>query len=158
MSYDLMVFEPEAAPKDHVEFMTWYFTQTKWGEGHSYGDPAVCSKRLRAWFEDMIRTFPPLNGVFAEEELPADEASASDYSVGKEMIYIAFAWSKADLAYKTTFELAAKHGLGFFNVSSGEQEVWLPGAGALVLAHRKGPPSLSARIRSFFSGRKSSGG
>jgi hypothetical protein len=67
--------------------------------------------RLRAWFLDVIRLFPPLNGDFAEEELPEDEATAADYSIGTQMIYIAFAWSKAELAYQTTLDLAAKHDL-----------------------------------------------
>jgi hypothetical protein len=39
----------------------------------------------------VIRFFPPLNGVFAEKELPEDEATAADYSIGKQMIYITFA-------------------------------------------------------------------
>jgi hypothetical protein len=43
MSYDLMVFEPEAAPKEHDRFLEWYGVQTKWSEGHSYGDPAITS-------------------------------------------------------------------------------------------------------------------
>jgi hypothetical protein len=57
--------------------------------------------------------------------------------VGKSVIYCAFAWSKAELAYDTVFELAQKHGVGFFNVSSGNEEVWLPSKGALNLAHSK---------------------
>jgi len=109
MSYDLMVFEPEAAPKDYYGFLGWCAEQTKWNEGHSYNDPSVTSARLRAWFLDVIRLFPPLNGVFAEKELPEDEVTAADYSIGTQMIYIAFAWSNAELAYQTTLDLAAKH-------------------------------------------------
>lgn len=33
MSFDLMVFEPDAAPKDHDAFMKWYFKLTKWTDG-----------------------------------------------------------------------------------------------------------------------------
>jgi hypothetical protein len=47
MSYDLMVFEPEAAPKDHDAFMEWYVNLTKWNDG-PYDDPAQTSARLRA--------------------------------------------------------------------------------------------------------------
>jgi len=73
MSYDLMVFETGAAPKEHKGFIEWYFRQTKWSEGHSYNDPGVASARLQAWFSDMILAFPPLNGPLAKEELPDDE-------------------------------------------------------------------------------------
>ena len=73
----------------------------------------------------------------AKEELPVDEASATDYSIGKQMIYGCFAWSKAAEAYEAAFELAGKHGVGFFNVSSAGEEVWLPEHGRLVLAHSK---------------------
>jgi hypothetical protein len=128
MSYDLMVFEREAAPKDHSGLLEWYEEQTKWNEGHSYNDPSVTSARLRAWFLEVIRFFPPLNGV-------------ADYSIGRQMIYTAFAWSKAELAYQTTLDLAAKHDLGFFNVSSQDEEVWLPTEGRLILVHQRGTTS-----------------
>lgn len=47
------------------------------------------------------------------------------------------AWSKAAEAYEAVFNLAAKHGVGVFNVSSVGEEVWLPEHGKLVLAHGK---------------------
>jgi hypothetical protein len=84
MSYDLMVFEPEAAPKQHEEFLAWYTEQTESAEGVTDGDPSIASARLRDWFSEMIKTFPPLNGPFAGEELPVDEASATDYEIRKE--------------------------------------------------------------------------
>jgi hypothetical protein len=59
MSDDLMVFEPEAAPKDHDAFMEWYLNLTKWNEG-PYDDPARTSARLRAWVQEMRRMFPEL--------------------------------------------------------------------------------------------------
>jgi hypothetical protein len=99
----------------------------------------------------VIRIFPPLNGAFAEEELPEDEASAADYSIGAQMIYIAFAWSNAESAYQTTLDLAAKHDLGFFNISSQDEEVWLPAKGRLILAHQRGTTSWLKRVRGLFS-------
>ena len=121
-----MVFESNAAPASHAQFMDWYEQQTQWAEGHSYDDPEVSTTKLRAWFMEIIQSFPPLNGPLSQDDLPEDEASATDYSVGKSVIYCAFAWSKAELAYETVFELAQEHGVGFFNVSSGNEEVWLP--------------------------------
>jgi hypothetical protein len=151
MSYDLMVFETGAAPKEHKGFIEWYFRQTKWSEGHSYNDPGVASARLQAWFSDMILAFPPLNGPLAKEELPDDEGTASDYSIGRQFIYIGFAWSKAEAAYQAVVSLAAKHQLGFFDVSSSEEEVWLPGKSSLTLAHKKNPPTLLGRIKRLLS-------
>ena len=59
----------------------------------------------------------------------------TDYSVGRTAIYACFAWSKAEAAYATVVRLAAKHGVGFFNVSSSKSEVWLPdGKGGMSLA------------------------
>jgi hypothetical protein len=83
-----------------------------------------------------------LNGPLAEEELPEDEPTATDYAIGKKVIYVAFAWSKAELAYQTTLSIAAKHNLGFFDVSSKDEEVWLPAAGRLMLAHQRRSPGL----------------
>ncbi len=145
-----MVFEPEAAPRNHQSFLDWFHKQTKWTEGHSYGDPAVTSARLRAWYLDIIARYPPLNGVLAEEELPEDEASATDYSIGSQIVYAAFAWSKVDEAYKTVFELAAKHQVGFFNVSSDDEEVWLPNESGLTMAHARARPSFLKRLRQLF--------
>jgi hypothetical protein len=137
VSYDLMVFESNAAPASHAQFMDWYHSQTQWAEGHRYDDPAVSADKLRAWFMEIIQSFPPLNGPLSQDDLPEDEASATDYSVGKSAIYCAFAWSKAEQAYRTVFELAQKHGVGFFNVSSGDEDVWLPSNDKLNLAHSK---------------------
>jgi hypothetical protein len=72
MSYDLMVFEPEAAPKNHDGFMEWYFGLTKWNDG-PYDDPARTSARLRAWVKEMQRTFPDINSPQAEIHLQDDE-------------------------------------------------------------------------------------
>jgi hypothetical protein len=132
-----MVFEPSAAPASHAQFMEWYEQQTEWAEAHSYDDPAVSTAKLRAWFMEIIRSFPPLNGPLSQDDLPEDEASATDYSVGKSVIYCCFAWSKAEVAYDTVFELAEKHDVGFFNVSSGAEEVWLPLKGKLSCTHSK---------------------
>jgi hypothetical protein len=48
MSYDLMVFSKEAAPKTKPEFMAWYDTQVKWAEEHGYNDSAITTPELQA--------------------------------------------------------------------------------------------------------------
>ncbi len=141
MSYDLMVFEPEAAPLDYESFLTWYHDQTEWSEDHGYDNPEVLSPRLLAWFMDMIRTFPAMNGPYAPSSDPEDDAATADYCSGKSIIYVAFAWSKAEAAYSAVFDLARRHGVGFFDASGSDGRVYLPdGQGELKLMFSK-PPS-----------------
>ena len=92
----------------------------------------------RAWFEDIIRIFPPMNGPYAILQLPENEASSTDYAIGADFIYASFAWSKAEPAYMTVARLAEKHQLGLFNASSSGEEVWVPKDGRMTLAHDKG--------------------
>lgn len=136
MSYDLMVFAVEAAPKDRAAFLEWYEGHTEWEEDHSYDNPDVSAPALKAWFLEMIQSWPAMNGPFSSEDFPEDDSTVTDYSVGREVIYAAFAWSKAEPAYDAVVALAAKHGVGFFNASSDGAQVWLPdGKGGLQLAH-----------------------
>jgi hypothetical protein len=151
MSYDLMVFEPDAVPASHAEFLDWYAGQTKWGEDHGYDDPALSSASLRAWFADMIEIFPPMHGRFARERGAEDGASSSDYAIGADFIYVSFAWSEEEAAYMTMARLAEKHHLGLFNASSSGEEVWLPMDGRMTLAHDKSPPTLVGRIKDLLN-------
>ena len=125
MSYDLMVFEPTAAPRDRSGFLSWYDEQTQWAEGHGYDDPAVSSPLLRAWFLEMIESFPAMNGPYASGDI--DDPKVTDYSVGKDVIYVAFAWSQVDPAFKTMAAVAKKHGLGFYDVSAEDGAIVFPG-------------------------------
>lgn len=121
-----MVFETTRAPAESEAFEAWYREQSQWAEDHEYNDPGVSSDALRSWMMDMIQIFPAMNGPLAPEDDPEDDALLTDYCVGRDVIYVAFAWSKAELAYPTMFELAARHGVGFFNVSSSAGEIWRP--------------------------------
>ncbi|MES3022883.1 MAG: hypothetical protein V4857_15020 [Pseudomonadota bacterium] len=128
MSYDLMVFAPEAcAAKKREPFLDWYDAQTEWAEGHSYDDPALCAPALRDFYTALAVDFPPLKD-------DADEGT--DYTIGKSLIYISFAWDKVDEAHAAVFRLAGEHKLGFFDASSDLAETWLPdGKGGLYIAH-----------------------
>lgn len=133
LSYDLAVFDPEVAPRDRDEFRAWWEKQSEWQEPHSYDDPTVSAARLRSWFMEMISPFPQMNGPFASKDF---DSAVTDYSVGKSVIYAAFAWSKAEQAYTTMLRLAGKHGVGFYDVSGEEGEVWLPdGKGGMTVQH-----------------------
>jgi len=126
MCYDLAVFDPAAAPHDKAEFLVWYYQKADWSESHDYNDPAVSTATLRAWFLEMITEFPMMNGPYAADPLDPDDSRVTDYSVGQAMIYVAFRWSQAEVAYETMFRLAAKHGVGLFDVSSADGKVWRP--------------------------------
>jgi len=120
-----MVFNKKAAPHSKPEFMNWYNEQTKWTEKHSYDDPAITTRELSDWFMEMKDTFPPLNGPFSNDE-NIDGDNVTDYSIGKNIIYVAFAWLVAEEAYKKVLSLALKHGVGFFDVSSDDGEIFFP--------------------------------
>jgi hypothetical protein len=125
MSYDLMVFAPEAAPRDCEAFLAWYGQQTEWSEMHSYDDPVVATPGLRAWFAEIVEQFPPMNGHLASDD--PDDPCVTDYSVGKNVIYAAFAWSQAGAARRAVVAAAAKHRVGFFDVSSDDPAIVFPG-------------------------------
>lgn len=126
MSYDLMVFDPDQAPRGRAEFLDWYNKQTEWGEDHDYNDPEVTTPALKAWFFDMIEEYPALNGPYATGDV--DDPNIADYSFGYAIIYVGFGWPEADRARKRTFETAKKHRVGFFDVSSRDGGVWVPTA------------------------------
>ena len=67
-------------------------------------------------------------------------------------MYAGFAWPKAIAAAGEAERLAKLHGVGFFDVSSNGEEVWLPVNGTLKLAHRK-KRSFLERLRLTLRGR-----
>jgi len=123
VSFDLMVFDAAVAPRSRTAFIGWYEKQTEWQESHGYNNPEIPAPALRAWFRSIIRMFPPMNGPLASDDL--DNPRVTDYSLGRSVIYGAFAWSQAEAARKLAKELAARHGVGFFDVSA-EGDIWCP--------------------------------
>lgn len=137
MSYDLMVFEPAAAPLDRPGFLDWYRRVTAWEGTHDHSDPANASARLRGWYGDMITRFPAMNGPDAVREGDAafDTLWVTDYCITANAIYMAFASSVSGYAYDMTRDLAMKHGLGFHDVSGAKGAVWLPSGASYSIAH-----------------------
>ena len=136
MSYDLALFDPAVAPKDRAEFLAWFEEQVQWDKGHDFESPGIASPVVHACFLALIEKFPAMNGPFAKEDLPDDEGTLADYFFAPALLYITFAWSKAQEAYETTKQAAEQCRAGFFNVSSNTSDVWLPDStGSLVLAH-----------------------
>ena len=137
MSYDLMVFEKSKAPTSKKEFILWYEKQVEWSEEHDYKTISVSSPALQNWFMEMKNTFPPMDGEYAPapDLLDEDENLEShtvDYCIGRDVIYVAFAWSVADEAYKLMRSLAQKHNVGFFDVSTDNGDIILPDGTMIV--------------------------
>ena len=114
------------APQKRKEFLVWYDKETEWSEEHGYDDPAVTSPALRNWYEEMIKTFPNMDSPDAEVEDDDAEAHLTEYSIGHNVIYAAFAWSVAEEAYEKVKALAQKHGVGFYDVSNDDGDIILP--------------------------------
>lgn len=124
MSFDLMVFDAQAAPRDRAAFLAWYDQQTVWPAGTDCNDPDVPGPGLRAWFREMIETFPPMNGPLADRDNTSDQVT--DYTLAPTSIYAGFRWSEAENARLMAMELAEKYELGFFDLSRPDPEIWVP--------------------------------
>lgn len=135
MSYDLMVFNPEAAPSGHAEFLDWYDKQMQWDGGRPADKLARIAPALRAWFDEMTRQYPAIHGEPRADESAGGAFVLTDYTIGQDIIYASFPAGRANPAYKHMFALAGRHRIGFFDASSRKGEVWLPdGSDGLTLA------------------------
>lgn len=127
MSYDLMVFDPGAAPPSKEAFLAWYHELTEWKDERDYDDPAGCSESLRAWYFEMLREYPALNGPHAGGMQIPDDPKRTDYCLAGAAIYACFRWSQARPARVRVIELAKKHRVGFFDVGNEPTTIWRPG-------------------------------
>lgn len=84
---------------------------------------------MQRFYEELVQTFPSMNvddDVFEAMEKAGTDNRLTEYSLGKEVIYAAFAWSVAEEAYNMMRELAMKHNVGFFDVSGSDGEIIRP--------------------------------
>jgi hypothetical protein len=121
MSYDLVAFEPNSALDDRDSYMKWFKQEMQSAESY---DPDVLTPKLRAWFHEMRKTFPPMNGPLASDDV--DDPNLTEYGLGRSVIYASFSWSRAQAAYERATKLAAMHGVGFYDISSTSGDIWLP--------------------------------
>jgi hypothetical protein len=126
MSYDLLAFDPNVAPRDREAFKEWWAVQAQWGEDHGYNDPSVTTPELQRFYGLMTSDFQDIGSLSDEEDVGS---RTSDYSIGKSVIYVAFPWPEADLAYNKFRESAVQSGVGFYEVSTdqGMEELFFPG-------------------------------
>ena len=72
LSYDLMVFDPDAAQTDRDAFLVWLKSQDDEDETFDPARSDFSKPRLRPWLEDMLRTFPAMNGQHAAADQDVD--------------------------------------------------------------------------------------
>lgn len=125
-----MVFKKEAAPKERKAFLQWYDEQVEFLESSNHIDCTSCSIDLQEWFKDMKLIFQPINGPFI---IDVNDEKRASYCLGKQAIYVTFSWSVADFARTNVMKFAKIHGLGFFDISSPEGDIWFPRKGKLVV-------------------------
>lgn len=117
--------------------MEWYQQQTQWKESHSHDNADLTTPDLQAWYREMLSQYPAMNGPDASDDV--DNPKMTDYSISKSIIYAAFQWSEAGKALNTVFHLAAKYGVGFFDVSAEDGGVWVPmPSGEYTCVHGEG--------------------
>lgn len=122
VSFYVLVFNTSSASDE--EFMGWWDVQSRWALGHDYNDPEVLEPQARALFEDLLLSFPAMNGPRAYQATPEllfrrdlDEL-VTDYSLAPDFVYAAFSWSQADAAAHLVSDLAARHGMAVAWVSA----------------------------------------
>ena len=118
MSYDLVVFNPETAPKNKEDFKTWFDKQIDLADNRSYSDLEFINKNLESCFLEIVKSFPALNGPYSNNDI--DQENMTDYDVSENIICASFPWSSSDQAYNNTKQLAEKHNVGFYDVSGNE--------------------------------------
>ena len=120
MSYDIAVFDATAAPMDEEQFVIWFEQQ-----GAHEDDPDEGTIALRNWFTDFSSRYPALNGPYADE----DDGDTT-YRFGKTITIAQCPDDKSEKAADTGRQLAAKHGVGFYNENSGEERLFFPKGGS----------------------------
>lgn len=127
MSYDLVVFDPDAAPKDHDAFLAWFDSHTE-AEPFDTIRSEFSTPKLRLWLEELLKTFPAMNGYYAAADQDVDDPHLTDYGIDCSHINACFAWSLAESAYNAVMSLAEKHGIGVYEISDPEGKIWRPGS------------------------------
>jgi hypothetical protein len=127
LSYDLLVFDPAAVPIDREAFLAWYDSRDMEAELFDPTQSEFSTPNLRSWLDDMLQTFPALNGPYSKIDQDWDDPHFTEYDINKTNIYACFAWSLAESAYNAVLSLAEKHRVAVFDVSGSEGRVWYPG-------------------------------
>lgn len=135
MSFNLFVFERRESIRTSLDVCAYMEEFTKYEEDRDYTSLEGCSDTIIKWATKMFERFPPMNGdhapsdevAFATEE---SEAHLTDYSLGNNGVYCAFAWSVAEEALEYVCSFAEEFNVGIFDVQS-SKGIYAPGIEAL---------------------------
>lgn len=172
MSFDLLVFDPGLAPAKDKEFDEWYKSLVRWDRPEDNFTPRTSSPPLQTFFEHLSKTFPPMgwSDIGAHKPVPEerilarlighlfrwkpqpegarelhedfDEACFTDYSFGKDAIYICFAWSVSEQALHATIDAALKSHVGFYYVSANNARPLCKRRDLLAFKNQISPPPV----------------
>ncbi|MEM9022747.1 MAG: hypothetical protein AAGB22_03335 [Bacteroidota bacterium] len=116
MSYEIAVFQPEAAPTTKRAFLAWYREQSQWPADVPHDDTEHTTPALRAWHADMAEAMPAATGA-SEAEVGS---LFTEYRIGPNLIFARFDWQLAERAYQVSIGLSLHHGVGFYDASGGD--------------------------------------
>ena len=71
MSYDILIFEPDAVTDE--DFPQWWEQVSRWEEPRDYDTTEGSTPAIRAFYRDLIRAFPPFNGPDALSDAELEE-------------------------------------------------------------------------------------
>ena len=120
MSYDILIFEPDAVTDEG--FLRWWDRVCQWEEPRHYDSIERATPAIRSFYRDLVRAFPPFNGPVAlsDDEVDARLAQGlpvADYTIDEDLVYVGVSWSAADALVATASELAWTHRLAAAYVS-----------------------------------------
>ena len=122
-----MVFDPDVAPAYGIGIQEWYGEQMEAGETDadlaSTFEPSTTSDRLRAFYDEMRKTFRAMNRPDAD--VTGDVDFVAGYAFYPGFIYMDFRWSGSEAASELVLALARKHRIGLFDPQDAEDGfVW----------------------------------
>ena len=109
MSYDILIFEPDAVTDE--DFPQWWEQVSRWEEPRDYDTTEGSTPAIRAFYRDLIRAFPPFNGPDSLSDAELEERleqglPVADYTIGADYIYIGVGWSDANALVKIVGQMA----------------------------------------------------
>ena len=147
MSFDLMVFDPDHAPRERAAFMEWFRDITRWEDKLTVDIPDGLSGNLPAFYRQITKSFPDINGPearayfdFVQPPPPGffarlfgakpvsrpelDESRLVECTFHANAIYLSFTSSLNGDAGFTCSDVANDTGVGLFNVSAGNGQIF----------------------------------
>lgn len=113
MSYDVIVFDPETAPRKEDDFFEWLDDLGETFEGSEENIPDTLSANLRAFYDDLRRTYEPVSGPHAYVGEIHETTKVCEYFFGEKTIDLAFGWQLSSDGRKAVLQsaIAAKVGV-----------------------------------------------